>query len=111
MKLLDDKEKDIYTGLIEGVCETYIEETFGIAKELGGKLPDLDTIRAIGTANGQVVFDKVIEMTEHMSKQEVVKYLAACIESESLRLMVENREFFLSMAMRVMIKKWGQGPK
>lgn len=47
----------------------------------------------LGNAVGQIVYDKIIELTKDMSRKQIVKYLAQTASATALHVMNNNEEY------------------
>lgn len=96
MKVLEEKDEDVYADFMDIVAIIICKETLNGIKDLNIKsvgIPD-GVSDAMGMAMGQVVLDEVIKLTENLSREELVKWYAETVISCLVSMLNHNPGYF-----------------
>jgi hypothetical protein len=97
MKILDEgKEEDDYIRAMDAVSCTIYKSSLDNSKELynaQGLNKVSEGSKEIGIAAGQIVLDKIIEITKDMSRDDLVRWLAQSSAHMLVSVMNNNPKY------------------
>lgn len=79
LRVIPKEEGDAYYNYCDKVSYCIISNSYSIVAQFGkgaSKAEVVGSTDEIGLAVGQILHDKIIDMTKDMSREELVKYLA-----------------------------------
>jgi len=99
MKILDPEEEEEYALFMDKIATAIYLESYKHIKELHERHVDpLINTEEIGMATGQVVLDKVIEMTKDMPKEKLLRIFTEVAISHSVNTMQRHPEYKMRIA-------------
>ncbi len=101
MKILEKGEESKFTDFMNEICTAVFMESYKSVEELKATdLNPMDNTEEIGASMGQIVLDKMIEMTKHMSRDELMKWFAEIAIMHATSFMQRHPEYKMLIAMQ-----------
>lgn len=103
MKFLNPEEEATYSKLADTVAYVTFTESLKSVQDLP-TIEDIDTETTLAVSNAvsEISFDKLLELTKDMSKEQIVKFLTTSISTVVMAAMNQHPEYTLQVMTKGM---------
>ena len=99
MKVLNSEEEDEYALLMDKIATVVFVESVKHVQELNeSKVDPLKSVEEISMAVGQVVLDKIIDVTKDMSREKILRIFSEVAITYSINVMQKHPEYKMRIA-------------
>lgn len=105
MKILEQKDKEEYENLMDEVSVVLFKHSLKSISDLSDVNiePSMDNIHEIEMAVGQPCLDKVIELTEKMDRDKILRFLTEILTAHSTSVMVAHPDYQKKIMMKLIL--------
>jgi hypothetical protein len=100
MRILEEQEQSTYSSFMDRVAMIVMKTSVSRVTELEKQhINSLDCAEEIGMVIGQAVLDEVIELTKHMDRDMLLKYIVETAIGHSVQTMEKHPEYKMRVLM------------